>query len=75
MPGERPETGRPHELMAADTEARRHIGPVGRQPFHYRRTQLTNSARCAASVPGGLVIEDSQGMVRMTDMQGNVQAV
>jgi len=30
--------------------------------------------RCAASVPGGLVFEDSQGVVRMTDMQGNVQA-
>jgi hypothetical protein len=30
--------------------------------------------RCVASVPGGLVFEDSQGVVRMTDMQGNVQA-
>jgi hypothetical protein len=30
--------------------------------------------RCVASVPEGLVFEDSQGAIRMTDMQGNVQA-
>jgi hypothetical protein len=29
---------------------------------------------CVASVPGGLVFEDSQGVVRMTDMQGRLQA-
>jgi len=29
---------------------------------------------CVASVPGGLVFEDSQGVVRMADMQGNLQA-
>jgi len=29
---------------------------------------------CVASVPGGLVFEDSQGAIRMTDMHGYVQA-
>ena len=29
---------------------------------------------CVASVPGGLVFEDSQGVVRMTDMRGTVLA-
>ena len=30
--------------------------------------------RCVGTIPGGVVFEDSPGVVRMTDMQGNLQA-
>ena len=30
--------------------------------------------RCVAPIPGGLVFEDAQGIVRMTDMNGTLKA-
>jgi hypothetical protein len=39
-----------------------------------KATVPASRGHCVASVPGGLVFEDSQAVVRMTDMQGRLQA-
>jgi hypothetical protein len=61
-------------VFAAGLSTGRSVSSAVHAQEPIKATIPSSWGHCVASVPGGMVFEDSQGVVRLADMQGRLQA-